>query len=117
MAWMYRIAYTTMIDGARKNHEDTSLEDAGEVGYTVDQGRTLDNQIQLERVIAYLHTLTTREHELITMRIWDELSYQEIHEITGESIANAKKIVSRTLAKISANVACICILLSPLLAC
>ena len=38
------------------------------------------------------------------MRIWDELSYAEISEITGESVSNAKKIVSRTMTKIAANV-------------
>jgi DNA-directed RNA polymerase specialized sigma24 family protein len=38
------------------------------------------------------------------MRIWDELSYEEIAAITGESVANAKQIVSRSLTKIAANV-------------
>lgn len=52
----------------------------------------------------FLQTLTERERTLVTMRIWDGLSYAEISEITGESVANAKKIVSRTMAKISANI-------------
>lgn len=52
----------------------------------------------------FLQTLTERERTLLTMRVWDGLSYTEISEITGESVANAKKIVSRTMAKISANI-------------
>lgn len=34
------------------------------------------------------------------MRIWDDLSYKEISELTWESLDNCKKIVSRTLSKI-----------------
>lgn len=52
----------------------------------------------------FLGTLSEKERTILTMRIWDDLSYAEISEITGESVANAKKIVSRTMAKIAANV-------------
>ena len=51
-----------------------------------------------------METLSERDRQILTMRIWDELSYEEISEITGQSIANAKQIVSRSLAKIAANV-------------
>ena len=34
------------------------------------------------------------------MRLWDDLSYKEISELTGESLSNCKKVVSRTLANI-----------------
>lgn len=52
----------------------------------------------------FLGTLSEKERTILTMRIWDDLSYAEISEITGESVANAKKIVSRTMAKIAANI-------------
>jgi DNA-directed RNA polymerase specialized sigma24 family protein len=34
------------------------------------------------------------------MRIWDDLSFKEISELTGESVDNCKKIVSRTMMKL-----------------
>jgi hypothetical protein len=34
------------------------------------------------------------------MRLWDDLSFKEISEITWESLDNCKKIVSRTLSKV-----------------
>jgi DNA-directed RNA polymerase specialized sigma24 family protein len=37
------------------------------------------------------------------MRLWDDLSYKEISQITNESVDNCKKIVSRTLSKIPNN--------------
>ena len=32
------------------------------------------------------------------MRVWDELSYQEIAEITGKSIGSLKMMFSRTIS-------------------
>jgi RNA polymerase sigma factor (sigma-70 family) len=58
----------------------------------------------IEKVLTYMQTLSERERSILTLRIWDDLSYEEISKITGESVANSKKIVSRTLEKISANV-------------
>ena len=54
--------------------------------------------------MAYLETLGERERSIITMKIWDDMDYSEIAKITGESEANLRKITSRTLAKIAANV-------------
>ena len=64
----------------------------------------IDNKTKLEEVIQYLGTLSERERIILTYRIWDDLSYDEISAITGESVDNCKKIVSRTLGKIAANV-------------
>ena len=51
-----------------------------------------------------MDTIPERDRMILTLRIWDDLSYDEISQITGESLSNAKKIVSRTLEKIAANV-------------
>ncbi len=51
-----------------------------------------------------MDTFSERDRLIVTMRIWEELSYEEISIITGESVSNAKKIVSRSLAKITANI-------------
>jgi DNA-directed RNA polymerase specialized sigma24 family protein len=44
------------------------------------------------------------------MRIWNDLSYKEIAEITGKSVDNCKKIVSRVLKNVNANLAVLLIL-------
>lgn len=51
-----------------------------------------------------MDTLNERERIILTYRIWDDMSYTEISAITGESVDNCKKIVSRTLEKIGSNV-------------
>lgn len=102
-SWIYRIAYTTLIDQTRTARTTESL-DTTEIGYSTDEGKALDASSKLAEVMGFLETLSEKERMLLTMRVWDELSYSEISEITGESVANAKKIVSRTMAKIAANI-------------
>lgn len=103
-SWILRIAYTTLVDTMRRVNPD-SLEDIShEPGYERDTARDIDNRTKLEEVLSFMGTLSERDRTILSMRIWDELSYEEISEITGESVANCKQIVSRSLAKIAANV-------------
>ena len=82
-----------------------SLDDiVWEPSYTPNIGDGIDNRDELHRVLVYMDTLPDRDRHIVMMRIWDELSYDEISRITGVSVANSKKIVSRTLEKIAANV-------------
>ncbi len=103
-SWLYRIAYTTTLDTVKHHKQDISID-------TVTEARTdekvEDNLIKTEKldaVMDYIKTLSEREYHILTLRIWDDLSYAEISEITGESVTNTKKIVSRTLQKIASNV-------------
>ena len=103
-SWIYRIAYTTLVDQSRSSRTVESLDDI-ETGYSIDEGKHIDVSSKLQEVMDFLQTLSEKERTILTMRIWDDLSYAEISEITGESVDNSKKIVSRTLAKIHANIA------------
>ena len=75
-----------------------------EPGYEKNHAADIDNQSKLEEVLNFMNTLSERDRLILSMRVWDELSYEEIAAITDESVANCKQIVSRSLAKISANV-------------
>jgi len=75
-----------------------------EPGYEKNHATDIDNRSKLEEVLTFMDTLSERDRLILSMRVWDELSYEEIAAITGESVANCKQIVSRSLAKISANV-------------
>lgn len=43
--------------------------------------------------------------EILILRIWDDLAYEDIAKITGKSVDNCKKIVSRVLESVRSNVA------------
>jgi RNA polymerase sigma-70 factor, ECF subfamily len=104
-SWILQIAYTTLIDSTRSHTETSSLDEiVWEPSYTTDMDADIDDRDTLRRVLDYMTTLSERDRQIVMMRIWDDLSYDEISHITGESVSNSKKIVSRTLQKISANV-------------
>jgi RNA polymerase sigma factor (sigma-70 family) len=104
-SWIFRIAYTTMIDTMRSQESTDSIEDHDEsLGFDLNHANDIDNQSKLTEVLSFMRTLSDRDQTILTLRIWDELSYEEIATITGESVMNAKQIVSRSLAKIAANV-------------
>lgn len=101
---MFRIAYTTMIDAIRLRGEAFSLDVIEQSGVSVSHATDIDNREKLREVEEFLTKLSERERSIITMRIWDDMPYEDISLIMGESVANVKQIVSRTLTKIAANI-------------
>lgn len=103
-SWLLRIAYNTMIDALRQPDHDSLDTYEDTLGKESNFTHDIDNKSKLEEVLTYMSSLSEKEQAILRLRIWDELSYQEIADITGESVVNAKKIVSRSLAKIWANI-------------
>ncbi len=97
-AWIYRIARNTVIDFYRtkKNNQDLDDEitDENDLEYDIDIKCSLDN------VKKQINRLTREQKDILVMRIWDGLSYEEISKIVGKSEANCKVITSRALATI-----------------
>jgi RNA polymerase sigma-70 factor, ECF subfamily len=105
-SWIFTIAYNSFIDSTRTPSDYADIDDHVDVGQiTPDHASTIDGSDRLERVLAYLDTLWPPHKDIILMAVWDDLKYSEIAIITGLSLSNIKKIVSRTLPKIAANVA------------
>ena len=104
-SWIYRIAYNSVIDFYRTRKEHTELELIEEThGTSPGYGEKMDDTMTLEGVLTYLDTLPKEQKNIIIMRVWDDLSYKEIAEITGKSVDACKKMVSRIMAQIAANV-------------
>lgn len=99
-AWLYRIAYNLVIDNYKSKKEYLNIEEIIENWYVNDFWQELDNKEKLKEVLKYFNTLKDKQKEILIMRLWDDLSYKEISEITWESVDNCKKIVSRALQKI-----------------
>lgn len=103
-SWILHIAYTTLIDHLRYQTPIERFDDiTWEPSYSDDKNH-IDKKDTLESVLTYMSTFKERDRVILTMRIWDEMSYEEIAKITGESPSNIKQIISRSLKKISANV-------------
>lgn len=99
-AWIYRIARNTVIDFYRtkKNKQNSELteetEDENNVEYDI------DIKCSLEKVKTQIDKLSKEQKDILIMRIWDGLSYEEISKIVGKSEANCKVITSRALSMI-----------------
>jgi RNA polymerase sigma-70 factor (ECF subfamily) len=102
-AWLYRIAQNKTIDFYRKNEkQDTQeLTDYLDVAELSDAAQKFDDKEKLKSVLKYIKSLKPEQSEIILLRIWEDLSYKEIATMTGKSIDNCKKIVSRGLKDIA----------------
>jgi RNA polymerase sigma factor (sigma-70 family) len=102
-SWLYRIANNKVIDFYRTNKQTAEVWDYLEMSTFEDFWEQIDNKDKLKEVFSYLGTIKKEHREIVLYRIWEDLSYKEISEITWKSVDNCKKIVSRTLKSISAN--------------
>ncbi len=99
-AWLYRIARNSVIDHYRTQKSDVPLEDVFDVGVDDRTAEVLDAQADLQKVVTYLSTLSAKQREIITLRVWEEKSYREIAEILGGTEDSVKMAFSRSIREL-----------------
>ncbi|PIR96292.1 MAG: hypothetical protein COT92_01825 [Candidatus Doudnabacteria bacterium CG10_big_fil_rev_8_21_14_0_10_42_18] len=102
--WLYRIARNTIIDHYRTNKPTDDLTAAYDVSSAQNVEKEVDARVNLEKVQKYLAALPEETRDVVTMRVWDGLSYKEISEILGKSEGSIKISFSRTLQKMNAEI-------------
>lgn len=110
-AWFYTIAHNKVVDYYRTNKLVEDLDACFDLWIEVDLNQDIDNKDKLKEILEFVKWLKKEHREVFLYRIWEDLSYKEIAEITSLSEANCKQIVSRTLKNIWTNFAMIIILL------
>lgn len=103
-AWIYCIAQNTVIDYYRSKKEKIDIEGISEPWINLDFAAYIDQKSKLEEVLDYMDTLKPTEREIVTLRIWDDLSYKHIAKILDKNEDACKKTFSRALKKIQANI-------------
>ncbi|MFH0951390.1 MAG: RNA polymerase sigma factor [bacterium] len=101
-AWLYRIARNNVIDHYRSQKNDQDISTVWDLSNNSSLADEVADKITLEKVRQYLEQLSAQQKDIIIMRLWDGLSYQEIANITDQSETNCRMIVSRGLKKIQA---------------
>lgn len=96
-AWLYRIARNTLVDQYRNAKKTTQFPEDFDIADRSDLKAHIENKDMLQKIEQALGKLSDKEQEIITLRIWDELSYKEIAEILGKSEASLKMAASRAL--------------------
>jgi len=101
--WIYQVARNTVIDFYRARHEHANLEDFWSLP-GADEKQQQEQRWDLGRVKEYLEKLSAEQREIVLLRLWEGLSYQEIADLLGKSEAACKMSFSRAIAKIRAEV-------------
>lgn len=99
-AWLYQIARNTVIDHYRSKKYDKQIDDIWDMPAGGDTERDTDMKIRLEKIEKYLKRLKSEQRDIIIMKIWQDMSYQEIAAALGKSEASCKMMCSRALKQL-----------------
>lgn len=96
-AWLYQIARNLLIDEYRKKKPTENIETHFDLASTVNLENETSQTLTNESLKKLLMTLPTESQELVSMRLWDELPYAEIANITGKTEGSLKMQFSRII--------------------
>jgi RNA polymerase sigma-70 factor (ECF subfamily) len=102
-SWLYRIARNLWIDHYRSSHRVAELNEAESLADDSDPLSETDNRWRLAQIEKYLKTLDPLQREVVILRVWHDLSYQEIAAVIGKSEAASKMLFARALSKMKEN--------------
>lgn len=108
--WLYRIAHNLIVDDAKRDAKHRSYEVMAETGHSLqDDGPTPDDNVFQQEDILQLRqaltSLSTDEQTLLTMRFFDNTSYDEIAQVLGKSSGSLRVLQHRALKKLAAKLA------------
>lgn len=98
--WLYKIARNAVIDHYRTAKPMQDIEDAWDVADTEDVDQNIDVKDKISAVKAYLSQLSADQCDVIIMRLWQEMSYEEIAATLQKSEASCKMSYSRGIKKL-----------------
>lgn len=96
-SWLYRIAANTLTDHFRTSGRLEFYSGVWDLPSENDHVIDVHNKLYWEKLKPVLDDLPPEKRELIIMRVWDDLSFREIAEITGKTEAACKMSFKRTI--------------------
>ena len=99
-AWIYNIAYHSLIDILRRKESD-SIDNENNISDNSDYIEYLQKHVQTEQILAYLEELWSDKKDLFILRIRDNLSYDEIAEVLWKRSSTCRKDFSKLLKKVA----------------
>ena len=99
-AWIYNIAYHSLLD-IIKIKESDSIDDENNIPDNSDYVDYFQKHVQTEQILAYLRELWDDKKDLFVLRIWDDLSYDEIAQVMWKRSSTCRKDFSKLVKKVA----------------
>lgn len=99
-SWLYQIARNSVVDYYRTKKETLPIDDVFDLGHDERIPEQFDALAGLAKIEEYLRTLPARQREIITLRIWEGKSFDEIAELLGGTEGSAKMAFSRSIRQL-----------------
>ena len=99
-AWIYNIAYHSLIDILKRKEADR-IDEENLISQDSDYVDYFQKHVQTEQILAYLEQLWSDKKDLFILRIWNNLSYDEIAEIIWKRSSTCRKDFSKLIKKIA----------------
>ncbi|NOZ73134.1 MAG: sigma-70 family RNA polymerase sigma factor [Chloroflexi bacterium] len=105
--WLYRVAHNRIVDEQRRKHQqDVSLDALNDAGFTTTAETasplsTVIAQEEIKKLRQALSTMTPDEQTLLSLRFFEDMSYDEIAPILGKSAGACRVLQHRALKKLA----------------
>lgn len=99
-ARLYNIAYHSLIDLLRRKEVD-SLDEENLASIDPNYLSYFQNHVQAEQILAYLEQLWSDKKDLFILRIWNNLSYDEIAQVIWKRSSTCRKDFSKLIKKVA----------------
>jgi len=109
--WLYQIARNNVVDHYRSYREISNIDDIWDMNTGENIETDTDIKMKLDSVREYLKKLKPEQREIILLRVWDGLGFQEIAEITGKTEASCKMMFKRTVDRLRGDMAVLALLI------
>lgn len=100
--WIYTIARRSVIDHYRKQKETRQLSDAWDIPDGADIPHAVDTALFTDQIDDLLRTLSSDQRDIIIMRLWEDMSYDEIAAVLDKSSASCRMAYSRGVQSLQA---------------
>ena len=100
VARLYNIAYHSLIDILKRKEADR-IDEESPISEDSDYVDYFQKHVQTEQILAYLEQLWSDKKDLFVLRIWNNLSYDEIADILGKRNSTCRKDFSKLIKKVA----------------
>lgn len=113
VAWLYTIARNAVIDYYRRDKSHLNIDDCWDLSDKKDFIAKVDQDLYLDKVREAMVILKSEERDILIMRFWQELSFQEIADRLNKKEGAVKMSCNRALQSLKNKIPLAAFILLP----